>query len=65
MEEILVDSDIAFGRVRDVSCESWLESEVREREYTEFVRDDLKELSESKQDSGFTGVGDVGDCGLE
>lgn len=44
IEEMLVDSDVALGKAREVSCDSWLESESREREYTEAVRDDLKEL---------------------
>ena len=45
MEEMLVDSKGALGKASEVSCDSWLESESREREYTEAVRDDLKELA--------------------
>lgn len=49
MDEMLVESEVALGKAREVSCDSWLESESREREYIEAVLDDLNEL---KYESG-------------
>lgn len=48
MDEMLLESEAEFGKAREVSCESWLVSDVRESEYTEFARDDLIEFSELK-----------------
>jgi hypothetical protein len=40
-EDMLLDNDDAFGRLKLVNWESWLENEMRDREYIELVRDDL------------------------
>lgn len=57
IEEILVDSEVALGKAREVSCESWLVSDRRESEYTEAARDDLKELKYESASIGEAGAG--------